>query len=129
MIKKKKLDRQGQPAKRSAANPYLVTSLVFLGMLLFGHFFLYWGESALAYILLLYLIVTLGIRLDDISRLIGTSFGRPTQIPEDEENIIGQLSDLRTEMAKMTLVLEQIRDGMENRTPSVESHDQSNGVE
>jgi hypothetical protein len=53
-------------------HPYFLTSVVFLIILFVGWRVLYWREENFAFILLLYFIVTLGIRLDDISRKIGT---------------------------------------------------------
>ncbi|MDM8514912.1 hypothetical protein QUF76_01840 [Desulfobacterales bacterium HSG16] len=50
--------------------PYLTTSLVFLAIILFGHFFLHWQQEYFIFVLLLYFIVNIGIRLDDISRQI-----------------------------------------------------------
>ncbi len=92
-----------------ASRPYLVTSVVFAGIIAFGGLVLHWPEDYFAFALLLYLIVTLGIRLDDISRQIGSSFGRPTQIREDEETVLGLLSDIHKQLAAIDMSLTDIR--------------------
>ncbi len=93
---------------RISTHPYFVTSVVFLLILVAGRFFLHWREDHFAYLLLLYLIITLGIRLDDISKQIGTSHDRPTQIPDDEDSIIGQLNDIKSSLASIDATLNKI---------------------
>jgi len=51
--------------------PYLSTALIFGALAAVGLFALNWGKSDLQQLLVLYFIVTLGIRLDEISRRIG----------------------------------------------------------
>ncbi len=51
-----------------AGHAYGVTSIVFLALFLIGTFFLGWGRLEYAFGLLLFLIVVLGIRLDDIAK-------------------------------------------------------------
>jgi hypothetical protein len=47
---------------------YVVTSAVFLVIAGFGIWRFFWGENEFAFLLLLYFIVVLGIRLDDINK-------------------------------------------------------------
>ena len=54
-------------------HPYTLTGLLFLAMVLLGWTALGWGERQLGFLLLIYFIVTLGIRLDEISRTLGSS--------------------------------------------------------
>ena len=56
-------------------HPYTLTGLLFLAMVLFGWIALGWGERQLGFLLLIYFIVALGIRLDEISRTLGGSSG------------------------------------------------------
>jgi len=76
-------------------HPYTVTSLVFLVMIIFGWRVLGWGERHLEFVLLLYFIVTLGIRLDEISRRLG---GHPSHSPEragDADTVIAYLKEIK----------------------------------
>ena len=85
--------------------PYLVTSAIFLVIIVFGWLFLHWREEDYAFVLLLYFIVTLGIRMDDISRKIGGGTGRRPAGSEDKETIINQLNDIQTTLAKLNTTL------------------------
>ena len=81
--------------------PYLVTSAIFFVIIIIGWQFLYWQEENFAFILLLYFIVTLGIRMDDISRKIGSGTGRWSAGSENKETIISQLNDIQTSLAEL----------------------------
>ena len=56
--------------------PYFVTSAIFFIIMVIGWQLLFWQAEDFTFLLLLYFIVTLGIRLDDISRKIGNGAGR-----------------------------------------------------
>ena len=75
-----------------AGHPYAVTGGIFLGILLFGWRGLGWGERQLGFALLLYLLVTLGIRLDELSHSLGGKLDRAAQEPE---SIVAQLQEIR----------------------------------
>lgn len=96
-------------------NPYFVTSLVFLAIVLIGGLWFRWGEDEFAYLLLLYLIVGLGIRLDDIAKQVGSGHVRPTQINEDEDNVIGLLKDIKRSSAAADARLKEILKRMDER--------------
>lgn len=96
-------------------NPYFVTSLIFLAIVLTGGFFLHWGEEEFAYLLLLYLIVGLGIRLDDISKQMGSEHTRPTQIGDDEESVISLLKEIRRSSAAANAQLKAILKRIDER--------------
>ncbi len=99
-------------------NPYFITSLVFLAIVVTGGFLFHWGEEEFAYLLLLYLIVGLGIRLDDISKQMGSGHPRPTQIGEDEDSIIGLLKDIKTSSAATNAQLEEILKRIDEKDPA-----------
>ncbi len=48
-------------------NPYLIVSLVFLAIILVGVRCWNWEQSELGFALLLYFVVVLGVRLDEIT--------------------------------------------------------------
>jgi hypothetical protein len=88
-------------------HPYFLTSAVFLAILFVGWRVLYWHEENFAFILLLYFIVTLGIRLDDISRKIGTR-SSTTQNPDGNESLMQQLNDIKHALLAMNATLNRI---------------------
>ena len=89
-------------------HPYVITSAVFLAILLVGWRVLYWQEENFAFILLLYFIVTLGIRLDDISRKIGMRTDPAPGNPDDQETIMHQLSDIKYTLLSINATLNRI---------------------
>ena len=89
-------------------HPYFLTSAVFLVILFVGWRVLYWHEENFAFILLLYFIVTLGIRLDDISRKIGTRTPTATSNPDNKETLMQQLNDIKHAVLAMNATLNRI---------------------
>lgn len=57
-------------------SPYIITIFVFTAILVMGRWFWYWGEMETAFLLLFFLLVTIGIRLDDIMKKIGKTNDR-----------------------------------------------------
>jgi hypothetical protein len=95
--------------------PYIFTSIIFLIVMIFGWRFLYWQEENFAFLLLLYFIVTLGIRLDDISRKIG---GGAVQLPHssgEKDTIVRQLNDIRVSLLALNDVLNKLLKTMEKK--------------
>ena len=88
--------------------PYIFTSIIFLIVIIFGWRFLYWQEENFAFILLLYFIVTLGIRLDDISRKIGRGTVRSSAGSTEEETIVRQLNDIRLSLLAINSTLNKL---------------------
>ncbi|MEJ2100496.1 MAG: hypothetical protein P8X68_11030 [Desulfobacterales bacterium] len=89
-------------------HPYFITSFIFLGILFVGWRVLYWQEENFAFILLLYFIVTLGIRLDDISRKIGTQTDPAPGNLDDKETVIQQLTDIKYTLLSINATLNRI---------------------
>ena len=95
--------------------PYIFTSIIFLIVIIFGWRVLYWKEENFAFLLLLYFIVTLGIRLDDISRKIG---GGAVQLPHSsggKDTIVRQLNDIRVSLLALDDALNKILKAMEKK--------------
>ena len=95
--------------------PYVSTSIIFLIVIIFGWRFLYWQEENFAFILLLYFMVTLGIRLDDISRKIGGGAVRLPHSSGEKENVIRQLNDIRVSLMTLNTTLTKILKEMEKK--------------
>ena len=88
--------------------PYLVTSVVFLVIMYIGWRVLYWQAEDFTFLLLLYFIVTLGIRLDDIARKLGGGVGRPPADSVDRDSVISQLDDIKASLGSINAVLDKL---------------------
>ena len=95
--------------------PYISTSIIFLIIIIFGWRFLYWQEENFAFILLLYFIVTIGIRLDDISRKIGGGAVKLPHSSAEKENIIRQLNDIRVSILALNATMTKMLKEMEQK--------------
>ena len=96
-------------------HPYFLTSAVFLVILFVGWRVLYWREENFAFVLLLYFIVTLGIRLDDISRKIGTRSSTATYNPAGQESLMHQLNDIKHALLAINATLNRILEKTEKK--------------
>jgi hypothetical protein len=67
-------------------NPYLVTAFIFAIILFAGRYFWRWGDVESAFLLLFFLLVTIGIRLDDIVKKIGAANERLDRLLEKTGN-------------------------------------------
>jgi hypothetical protein len=92
--------------------PYIFTSIIFLIIMIFGWRFLYWQEEDYAFLLLLYFIVTLGIRLDDISNKIGGGAVKLTRSSGEGDTIVRQLNDIRVSLVTINATLIKLLDEM-----------------
>ena len=89
-------------------HPYFLTSAVFLVILFVGWRLLYWREETFGFILLLYFIVTLGIRLDDISRKIGNRAAGATNNPNSNASLMHELNDIKRVLLSINSTLTKI---------------------
>ena len=88
--------------------PYFWTSMIFLIIMIVGWQVLYWQAENFAFLLLLYFIVTLGIRLDDISRKLGGGAGNPRAGSGETENLISQLNDIKMSIRTLNATLNKL---------------------
>ena len=89
-------------------HPYFLTSAVFLVILIVGWQVLYWREETFGFILLLYFIVTLGIRLDDIARKIGSRAAGATNNPNRNASVMHELNDIKRVLLSIHTTLNKI---------------------
>ena len=98
-------------------HPYFSTSIVFLIILIIGWRVLYWPKSYFGFLLLLYFIVTLGIRLDDISKKIGSGPERSSSTYVSKDTLASQLNDIRLTLRSVDATLKQLAENTKKRTP------------
>ena len=91
-----------------ADRPYLVTSAIFLIIMIIGWQVLYWHTDDFTFLLLLYFIVTLGIRLDDIARKIGGGAGKLSAASAERESVISQLNDIKASLGAINATLTKL---------------------
>ena len=93
-----------------ARHPYTITSALFIALIAFGFFYLNWLKDDYMFMLLLYFIVTLGIRLDDIVRQIGPGRDAPSGT---EENVVSVLQEIRAALRETNYRLKTIQNRLD----------------
>lgn len=84
-----------------AEHPYTATSGIFIVLITFGFLFLHWRKEDYAFALLLYFIVTLGIRLDDISRQLGIGpTDATTSLADKQDRIISLMQQIQHNLSE-----------------------------
>lgn len=91
-------------------HPYTITSALFILLIAFGFFYLNWHKDDYMFMLLLYFIVTLGIRLDDIVRQIGQGENAP---PDREANVLSVLQEMRAALRETNYRLKAIQNRLD----------------
>lgn len=89
-------------------HPYFSTSIIFLIIMIIGWQILYWPKSYFGFLLLVYFIVTLGIRLDDISKKIGSGLERSSSESVPRDTLVNQLNDIRVTLRSVDATLKQL---------------------
>ena len=95
--------------KLLARHPYAITSAIFLALVGFGFLYLDWLKDDYMFMLLLYFIVTLSIRLDDIARQLGSG---PVSA-ETGENLLSALQEIRTALKETNHRLKTIQNRLD----------------
>lgn len=98
---------------RFTDHPYTVTSAVFLGVFLFGTLFLDWGRMDYAFGLLLFLIVVIGIRLDDMAKAIGSTRPERSASREADQDILSAVKEMQTEIKRIRIRLEALNERLD----------------
>ena len=98
-------------------HPYFSTSIIFLIIMIIGWQILYWPKSYFGFLLLVYFIVTLGIRLDDISKKIGSGLERSSSDFVPRDTIVNQLNDIRLTLRSLDATLKQLVENSKKEDP------------
>ena len=94
-----------------AGHPYGITSALFIVLIAFGYFYLDWYKDDYMFMLLLYFIVTLGIRLDEIVRQIGP--GRGEEPSDTEANVLSVLQEMQVALRETNYRLKAIQNRLD----------------
>jgi hypothetical protein len=89
-------------------HPYTIASAIFMVLAVFGWRVIGWGERQLGFLLLLYFIMTLGIRLDEISRAIGGSGSNPRSVGSEPDCVAAQLREIRLHLRRIQASLDKL---------------------
>ena len=106
--------------------PYSVTAFAFLAVLLVGNVWLGWGQLALAYFGLLFCIVIIGIRLDEIVRQVRDLGAVQTTLLKESGNPgpvapdVSEIRQLNKELAEIRTLLTRIQAALERTSQSVD---------
>ena len=92
----------------TSEHPYALATTVFLVIVVVGWRFLGWRDENFAFLLLLYFLVTLGIRLDDISRKLGRETEDSSGNDAGKDAIISQLQDIQASLASLNASLHKL---------------------
>ena len=98
-----------------ASHPYTITSGVFIMLIAFGFLYLDWRRDEYAFALLLYFIVTLGVRLDDISRQLGIGHTNPATIADKNDRMIHLMQQIQQTLSETNHKLAEIQATMERK--------------
>ena len=90
-------------------HPYTVTSLVFLAVIIAGAILLDWHEDHFAYLLLLYFIITIGIRLDEVVGRLNRLAGSAEETDSAGDTPAAQLAQVQILLKKIHQELRDIR--------------------
>lgn len=83
-------------------HPYAITNVVFILIGLFGGWYRGWDGATLAFVLGLYLVVVIGIRLDDIQQQIASR-----RQPSADPQVLEKMQDLETRLAEISEKLDR----------------------
>lgn len=98
-------------------NPYTLTTVIFVIIAIIGAWFLGWRDENFAFILLLYFIVALGIKLDEISGQIGPT-GPDRKYPiENNDNMLRQMAKINASLATLNHTLNKFVEKKEQTGP------------
>ena len=98
-----------------ADHPYTATSGIFIILIVFGFLFLHWRKEDFAFALLLYFIITLGIRLDDISRQLGIGKSEAATLADKNDRIIKLMQQIQNSLSETNEKLGKIQAAMDRR--------------
>jgi len=96
------------PMKKILLHPYTISSVVFLLIVLAGGRYLFWSMDQYLQLLVVYLMVTIGIRLDEISKKIGLYRSRRPNPSHETENITALLAEIEQTLQSIQASLHSI---------------------
>ncbi len=77
-------------------HPYAITNIVFIAIGIFGGWYQGWDGTTLAFVLGLYLVVVIGIRLDELQQQVDHSNRAPT-----DPRVLEKMAQLEKRLAQI----------------------------
>lgn len=101
--------------------PYAVAGGIFLGLAIIGVNLLGWWQDELEVLLIVYVIVIVGIRLDDISRKIGNSKTPAATQTDETQTILAKLDEIAHALKVLNHQLAKLTAAPKKQAPSADS--------
>ena len=97
--------------------PYVVAGVIFLALAIIGVKMFGWWQNELELLLILYVIAIVGIRLDEISRKIGTISAAARPDPDENGTILAKLNEIAHSLKVLNHFLAKLTAAQQTRTP------------
>lgn len=88
---------------RIQEHPYAITNIAFILIGIFGGWYQDWDATTLSFLLGLYLVVVIGIRLDDIQKQIGTA-----QQALQDGNALEHMENIEAKLTEISQKLDRV---------------------
>ena len=97
--------------------PYAVAGFIFLALAIVGVKLFGWWQDELELLLILYVIAIVGIRLDEISRKIGTISASVKPDPDENGTILAKLNEIAHSLKVINHYLAKLTAAQPTKTP------------
>lgn len=84
-------------------HPYAITNIAFILIGVFGGWYQGWDGTTLSFVLGLYLVVVIGIRLDDIQKQLGAK-----KEPLQDDNVAERLQNMELKLTEISEKLDRV---------------------
>ena len=96
--------------------PYIVAGLIFLSLAIIGVRLFGWWQDELELLLILYFIAIVGIRLDEISRKLGTINAGAKPDPDENGTVIAKLNEIAHSLKVLNHYLAKLTAAQQKQT-------------
>ena len=97
--------------------PYIVAGVIFLALAIIGVRLFGWGQNELELLLILYFIAIVGIRLDEISRKLGTISAAAKPDPGENGTVIAKLNEIAHSLKVLNHYLAKLTAAQQKHPP------------
>jgi hypothetical protein len=97
--------------------PYIVAGIIFLAMAIIGEGLYDWWQDELELLLILYFIAIVGIRLDEISRKLGSISAAAKPDLEENGTVIAKLNEIAHSLKVLNHYLAKLTAAQQKQAP------------